>query len=243
MPLKFIYRTYYILDWDDEITKSVISINIENRLLFGQLSPETAIYSIRVQLHISRHKRDISSRYTIMRTRGKQFRTKVLSRICQFLLWKYYYQVRCCRQIDKQSEVLSFPITKGHHSSSRGFLCNLTSSVTHLTHWDLMTHTCANKLIIIGSDNGLSSGRCQIITRNNGGILSNGPIGTNFCELLIDNPTFSFTKVHLKLFSRPQCVNNVSQELPWVFCAEVIGDLSFPIVGTYHDPWNDSCHS
>ena len=32
-----------------------------------------------------------------------------------------------------------------------------------LTHWGRVTHTCVNKLTIIGSDNGLSPGRRQAI--------------------------------------------------------------------------------
>ena len=33
-----------------------------------------------------------------------------------------------------------------------------------LSHWGRGTHICVNKLTIIGSDNGLSPGRCQAIT-------------------------------------------------------------------------------
>ena len=39
---------------------------------------------------------------------------------------------------------------------------------------------------IIGSDNGLSPGRCQAINQTNAGILSIGPLGTNFSEILIE---------------------------------------------------------
>ena len=41
------------------------------------------------------------------------------------------------------------------------------------------------KLIIIGSDNGLSPGRRQAIIWTNAGILLIGPLGTNFIEILI----------------------------------------------------------
>ena len=40
-----------------------------------------------------------------------------------------------------------------------------------LTHWDRVMHTCVGNLTIIGSDNGLSPGRCQAIMWNNAGIL------------------------------------------------------------------------
>ena len=42
------------------------------------------------------------------------------------------------------------------------------------------------KLTIIGSDGGLSPGRRQAIMWTNAGILLNGPLGTNFSEILIE---------------------------------------------------------
>ena len=82
-----------------------------------------------------------------------------------------------------------------------------------LTHWGWVTHICITKLTIIGSDNGLSPGRCQAITWISAGILSIGPTGTNFDEILIKIHTFSFKKILLKMFvwkivailSQPQC--------------------------------------
>ena len=61
----------------------------------------------------------------------------------------------------------------------------LSPDQKELTHWGRVTHICIGKLIItiIGSDNGLSPGRCQAIIWNNGGILLIGPIGTNFREV------------------------------------------------------------
>ena len=52
-----------------------------------------------------------------------------------------------------------------------------------LTHWGRMTHICVGNLTIIGSDNGLSPGRRQAIIWTNTGILSIGPLGTNFSEI------------------------------------------------------------
>ena len=46
-----------------------------------------------------------------------------------------------------------------------------------MTHWDRVTHICVSKLIIIGSDNGLSSSRRQAIIWTNAGILLIGPFG------------------------------------------------------------------
>ena len=75
-----------------------------------------------------------------------------------------------------------------------------------------MTHICVGKTTIIGSDNGFSPGRRKAIIWTNAGILSIGPLGTNFSEILIEIYIFSFKKIHLKgkmaaILSRPQCVN------------------------------------
>ena len=69
----------------------------------------------------------------------------------------------------------------------------------HLTHWGRVTHICVGKLIIIGSNNGLSPGRRQAIIWTNAGIWLMGPLGTNFSEILIEIHTFSFKKMHLKM--------------------------------------------
>ena len=71
-----------------------------------------------------------------------------------------------------------------------------------LTHWGRVTQICISKLTIIGSDNGLSTGRRQAIIWTNAGILLIGPLGTNFIGILIGIHTFSFEKMHLK--SRPE---------------------------------------
>ena len=70
-----------------------------------------------------------------------------------------------------------------------------------LTHWGRVTHICVIKLTITGSDNGLSPDRRQAIIWTNAGILLTGPLGTNFRETLIENLTFSFTKMRLKVSS------------------------------------------
>ena len=87
-----------------------------------------------------------------------------------------------------------------------------------LTHWGQVTHKCISKLTINGSDNGLSPGWCQAIIWTSAGILSIGPLWTNFSEILIGIQTFSFKKMHLKMlsgkwrpfFSQPQCVKHGS---------------------------------
>ena len=65
-----------------------------------------------------------------------------------------------------------------------------------------MTHICASKLPIIGSDNGLSPGRRQAIIWTNAGILLLiRTLGTNGSEILSVIHTFSFTKMHFKVSS------------------------------------------
>ena len=78
-----------------------------------------------------------------------------------------------------------------------------------LTHWGRVTHICVGNLTIIGSDNGLSPGRCQAIIWTNAGIILIGSLGTNLSEILIEILTFSFKKMCLKLSSakwRPFCL-------------------------------------
>ena len=68
---------------------------------------------------------------------------------------------------------------------------------------------CVGNLTIIISDNGLSPYRCQAIIWTNAGILLIVPLGTNFSEILIEIPAFSFKKMRLKVSSakrRPVCL-------------------------------------
>ena len=53
-------------------------------------------------------------------------------------------------------------------------------------HWDRVTHIFVNKVTVIGSDNGLSPGRCEAIIWNNGRLSLIGPLGTNFSEIVIE---------------------------------------------------------
>ena len=78
-----------------------------------------------------------------------------------------------------------------------------------LNQWGRVTHICVSKLTIIASDNGLSPGRRQAIIWTSAGILLNGPLGTNFSEILIDFIAFSSKKMRLKVSSakwRPCCL-------------------------------------
>ena len=94
-------------------------------------------------------------------------------------------------------------------------------------HWGRVTHICVRKLTIIGSDNDLSPGRRQAITRTNDGILLIRPLGTNFSEILSEIHTFSFKKMHLKTSSakwRPFCLglNMLNVDINVVHCDYII---------------------
>ena len=71
-------------------------------------------------------------------------------------------------------------------------------------------HKCVSKKTVIGSDNGLSPGRRQVIIWATAGILLIGNFGTNFNETLIEIYTFSYKKMHLEMSSgkwRPSCLD------------------------------------
>ena len=79
-----------------------------------------------------------------------------------------------------------------------------------LTHWGRVTHICIGKLVIIGSNNGLSPDRRQAIIWTNAGLMSIGPMRTYFSENLIKIQQFSLKKLHVKMSSakwRPSCLS------------------------------------
>ena len=100
-----------------------------------------------------------------------------------------------------------------------------------LTHWGRVTHTCVSKLIVIGSDNGLSPGRHQAIIWTNAGILSIGPLETNFSEILIKIIIVSFKKMRLKVLSairQPFCFGlNVLNQFYWKAMSQYAKHLNY----------------
>ena len=86
---------------------------------------------------------------------------------------------------------------------------DLTGSSLWLTHWGRVMHICISNITIIGSDDGLSPGRCQAIIWTNAGILLIWLLRTKLSEILILIHTLSFRKMHLKISSgkwRPFCL-------------------------------------
>ena len=81
-----------------------------------------------------------------------------------------------------------------------------------INHWSRVTHICVGKLIIIGSDNGLSPARRQAIIWTNAAILLIRPLGTN---LFIQENAFENIACEMaSILSRPQCVNAQSIAAP-----------------------------
>ena len=84
-----------------------------------------------------------------------------------------------------------------------------------------MTHICINKIIIIGSDNGLSPCRRQAIIWTNAGILLIGPFGTNFSGTSIEIHTFSFKKMHFKMSSAKWRLSGLGLNELTKFCYDI----------------------
>ena len=104
-----------------------------------------------------------------------------------------------------------------------------TTCVKPWTHWGRVTHICASKIIIIGSDNGLARTRCQAIIWSNAGILLIRTLGTNFIEILSKVNTFWFKEMHLEMSSvkwRPFCfgLNVFTFFLFWFANQQIVPD-------------------
>ena len=113
--------------------------------------------------------------------------------------------------------------------------------VNALPHWGRVTHIWVSKLTIIGSDNGLSPDRRHAIIWTNAGILSIGPLGTNFKEILIEIHIFSFKKMHLNMSSgkwRPFCLglNALTLPVPCSSCICMLALLHVVCLAQYQSP-------
>ena len=103
----------------------------------------------------------------------------------------YWYGIYCWRNDVKtwikypifnfSSSVQRF-IQRDFSSDIFAYVCN-TLYMDTLIHWGRATHIRVMKLIIIGSDNGLSPSRRQSIIWTSAGILLIGHWGTNFNEI------------------------------------------------------------
>ena len=74
--------------------------------------------------------------------------------------------------------------------------------VETLTQWGRVTHIHVNKLTIIGSDNGLSSGRHRAIIWTNTGMISIRTLETNFSAILIEVRIFTLKKMQFYMSTK-----------------------------------------
>ena len=116
------------------------------------------------------------------------------------LFWSQYVKrIKCTCLVSKMFSLNKYVTWEEKIKISVSGNPDNRNSLTHC-HYGQVTHICVSNLAITGSDNGLSR-RCQAITWTNAGILSIGPLGTNFSEILIEINTFSFKKMRLKVSS------------------------------------------
>ena len=99
-------------------------------------------------------------------------------------------------------------------------------------------HICVSKLTIIGSDNGLSPGRCQAIIWTDAILLLIASFGTHFSEILNEILIFSFKKMRLKVPSakwRPFCLglNVLISDIWLLFCVILINYVTFQCIGNF----------
>ena len=69
-----------------------------------------------------------------------------------------------------------------------------------LSHWGRMMHICVSKIIIIGSNNGLTLGRRQAM--NQFWNIVNWSFRHKLSKIVIEMHTFSFNKMHLKMSAK-----------------------------------------
>ena len=100
-----------------------------------------------------------------------------------------------------------------------------------------MTHICVGKLIIIGSDNGLSPDRRQAIIWTNAGILLIGPLETNQWNL--DRNSYAFIQENAfedavwkmaAILPRPQCVNHIKLHNSIALISNYIYDFQWDVI-------------
>ena len=83
--------------------------------------------------------------------------------------------------------------------STRLVVQKFVSSLKHMSHWCRIYES--GDLASVGSGNGLSPVRRQVITWTNAGLLSIGHLGTNFSEIRIEIRNISLKKMHLDMSS------------------------------------------
>ena len=99
------------------------------------------------------------------------------------------------------SMYLCIPFHKIYRIHAHGTHQGGSFFLVFLNHWGRVMHICVSKIIIIGSDNGLSPSWRQAIIWTNVGILLIGSLWTNFSGTSVEIHIFSSEKMHLKMSS------------------------------------------
>ena len=107
-----------------------------------------------------------------------------------------------------------------------------------LTHWGRVLHISGCKLIIIGSDNGLSPGRHQATIWTNVGILLIWPLGI---KIQWNINTFPFKKTNLNMSSvkcQLFCLGlNVLIKISIIFCYQSLFIGLYMVVNYFPEKW------
>ena len=115
-----------------------------------------------------------------------------------------------------QMDIIVYPCTESQLIPEKVGPLNLSEIFsTANEYWGRVTLICVGKLIITGSDNGLSPDRRQAIIWTNAGLLSIGPLRTYFSENIVKkknnfhwkNARENVVCEMASILSRPQCVN------------------------------------
>ena len=101
-------------------------------------------------------------------------------------------------------------------------------------HWGWVTQICVCKIILIGSDNGLSPVRRQAIIWTNAGILLIETWGIHFSEILTEINTFSFKKMHFKLSSAKWHLFHYET---WKLCVTGLCEGNPQVTGGFPSHW------
>ena len=108
-----------------------------------------------------------------------------------------------------------------------------------LTHWGRVEHICISNLAITGSDNGLSPGRRQAITRTNAGLGNKlqWNLNRNWYIFIQENAFESVLCETAAILSRPQCVKRYVMKFDCFLQHMSTSCWSHPVGPTVHQQW------
>ena len=134
---------------------------------------------------------------------------------CLAVSWQYYHTLDCCCHFRTIILLQQIAIEKWKCVSSALSIERIQQrSVSLLTLWGRVTHICVSKQTIVGSENGLSPGRGQVIIWTCAGLLVIWTFGNklqwNFNKnsyiFIQENAFENVVWKMATISSRPQCV-------------------------------------